>query len=180
MTLAASMVRAERCSLANVRTGESLDCLFNPPQLLERIQVNWSRLAPLGLSHHVLQYQSTGNRSIGPLEFYVERFFARALESDPDVLAFAAFMRALTVPPADVADIALAAPPRLLIVWPRVLTVETVLTELELRFTDFAGDGSALAYTASCTFEEILDVRRVAPDATPEAPLAPAPVEETA
>lgn len=163
MSIASHIVRPERCSLVNVTTGEHVDCLFNPPQLLERVQVNWSRLGVLGLSHQVLQYQSTGNRGVGPLDFYLDRFFARAIESDADVLAFAEFMRALTVPRAGATDVASAAPPRVLVVWPNVLTVEAVVTELELRFTDFAQDGSVLLYTASCSFEEILDVRRETP-----------------
>jgi hypothetical protein len=51
------------------------------------------------------------------------------------------------------------APPRVLVLWPRVLTIETVLTELEFSYRTFAGDASVLIYTATVTFEEILDVR---------------------
>lgn len=162
MTLQSAVVRPARCALANVRTGQSVECLFNPPQLLEKVQVNWSRLGVLGLSHEVLQYQSTGNRGFGALEFYVDRFFARGASPDAEVLAFAEFMRGLTRPPRDAADVASGAPPRVLFVWPNVLTVEAVVTDLELRFTDFAVDGSVLVYTASCSLEEILDVRYAA------------------
>ncbi len=158
MTMTETIVRPARCSLVNVSTGEALECLFNPPQLQERIEVHWSRAAPLGLGHQVLQYESTGNRALGGVEFYVDRFFARAVESDPDVLAFAEFMRALTRPPEGSVDVASTAPPRVLIVWPNVLTIETVVTELELKFTDFAQDGSVLVYTATCSFEQILDI----------------------
>ena len=37
MAIAASMARPARCSLVNVRTAESIDCLFNPPQLLDAV-----------------------------------------------------------------------------------------------------------------------------------------------
>jgi len=159
MALADSMGRPARCSLVNVTSGESFDCLFNPPQLEERIEVRWSRLSPLGLGHQVLQYESTGSRTFGGVEFYVDRFFASAVETDPDVLAFATFMRALTQPPVSADTIGAAAPPRVLVVWPNVVTIETVVTELDLHFTDFARDGSVLLYTATCSFEQILDVQ---------------------
>jgi hypothetical protein len=45
-----------------------------------------------------------------------------------------------------------------------VLTVETVITELEFQFRQFGADGSVLVYTATCTFEEILDHRITSED----------------
>jgi hypothetical protein len=40
-----------------------------------------------------------------------------------------------------------------------VLTIETVLTDLEFQYKQFATDGSVLVYTATVSFEEILDAR---------------------
>ncbi len=37
--------RPPRCSLVNVVTGEAVECLFNPTQLVEKVHVNLSRLA---------------------------------------------------------------------------------------------------------------------------------------
>ncbi len=51
------------------------------------------------------------------------------------------------------------APPRTLFIWPGVLTIETVLTELEFQYKQFGVDGSVLVYTATVSFEEILDIR---------------------
>lgn len=159
MGMAQAVARPPRCSLMNVDTGESMDCLFNPTQLTERVQVNWTRLAVPGLSHQVLQFQSTGNRELDGVEFYLDRLFAAAQPGDPDIMTFRAFMRALTVPPAGAADIAGGAPPRTLVVWPGVLTVETVITGLELEYRRFGVDGRVLLYAAVCSFEEILDLR---------------------
>ena len=50
MSIDTVMVRPPRCSLVNVTTGEAMDCLFNPTQLSEKVQVNWNRLAVPGLS----------------------------------------------------------------------------------------------------------------------------------
>ena len=161
MTIERAMVRPPRCVLVNVTTGESMECLFNPAQLFEAVQVNYSRLAVPGLSHQVLQYQSTGNRRLPSVEFTLDRFFAAEQPGNPDVLAFRAFLRALTVPPAGTQDVASTAPPRVLVIWPQVLTIETVLTDLELCYCKLSADGSVLVYTATCSFEEILDVRIV-------------------
>ena len=117
MAISKSTARPPRCSLVNIATGESIECLFNPTQLTEKVSVNWNRLSIPGLSHQLLQYQSTGNRQLGGIEFYLDRFFAVKQPGNPDILAFRSFLRALTVPPAE-----RLAPPRTLVIWPKVLT----------------------------------------------------------
>jgi len=153
------MTRPPRCVLVNVTTGESMECLFNPTQWVEKVQVNYSRLAVPGLSHQVLQFQSTGNRQISGVEFYLDRFFALEQPGDVDILAFRAFLRALTVPPEGTEDVASTSPPRVLVIWPRVLTVEAVLMGVEFQYRQVAVDGTVLVYAATVTFEEILDAR---------------------
>jgi hypothetical protein len=154
MSISSAVTRPPRCSIANISTGESIECLFNPTQLNEQVKVNWNRLTVPGLSHQVLQYQSTGNRQISGVEFYLDRFFATKQPGNPDILQFRSFLRALTLPPAE-----MLAPARALIIWPKVLTVETVLTDLEFQYRQFGTDASVLVYTAICTFEEILSLR---------------------
>jgi hypothetical protein len=154
MSIARAVSRPPRCTVVNVSTGESVECLFNPTQLTEQVKVSWNRLTVPGLSHQVLQYQSTGNRRVSGLEFYLDRFFAARQPGNPDILRFRSFLRALTVPSSD-----MLAPTRALIIWPGVLTVETVLTDLEFQYRQFAADASVSVYTAVCGFEEILDVR---------------------
>ena len=151
--------RPLRCSLVNVLTGESIECLFNPTQLSEKVQVNYNRLAVPGLSHQVLQYQSTGNRALSGVEFYLDRTFAAEQPGDVDIMDFRAFLRALTVPPEATEGVAATAPPRTLFIWPGVLTVEAVLTSVEFQYRQFGVDGRALIYVASVGFEESLDVR---------------------
>lgn len=151
--------RPPRCSLVNVVTAEAVECLFNPTQLVEKVQVNWNRLAVPGLSHQVLQYQSTGNRELSGVEFYLDRVFAAEQPGDVDIMEFRAFLRALTVPPEATEGVAATAPPRTLFIWPGVLTVEAVLTGVEFQYRQFGVDGRALVYAANVSFEEILDVR---------------------
>ena len=156
--------RPARCCLVNVTTAESIDCLFNPTQISEKVQVNWNRATVLGLSHQPLQYQSTGNRQLSGVEFYLDRFFAAEQPGDVDILDFRGFLRALTVPPQGTEGVPETSPPRTLFIWPGVLTIETVLTDLEFQYKQFALDGSALVYTATVSFEEILDARVTSED----------------
>jgi hypothetical protein len=159
MGIELAMVRPPRCVLVNVTSGESMECLFNPTQLTEKVQVNWSRLAVPGLSHQVLQFQSTSNRQLAGVEFYVDRFFATEQPGEPDVLDFRAFIRSLTVPPAGTEGVVDTAPPRTLFIWPEVVTIETVVTDVEFQYRQLGVDGRVLVYAATVTFEEILDVR---------------------
>ncbi len=159
MGIELALVRPPRCVLVNVTTGESMECLFNPTQLSEKLQVNWSRLAVPGLSHQVLQFQSTGNRQLSGVEFYLDRYFAAEQPGDMDILDFRSFLRSLTVPPEGTEDVAGTAPPRVLVVWPGVLTVEAVVMDVEFQYRQFAVDGTVLVYAANVTFEEILDLR---------------------
>lgn len=159
MGIELAVVRPPRCLLANVVTGEVMECLLNPTQLSEKLQVNWSRLAVPGLSHQVLQFQSTGNRQLSGVEFYLDRFFAREQPGDPDILEFRRFLRALTVPPGGAEGVPSAAPPRVLVVWPQVVTLEAVVTDVEFQYRQVAVDGAVLVYAATVGFEEILDAR---------------------
>ena len=159
MSLDAALARAPRCLLVNVTSGESLECLFTPTQVTEQLQVNWNRLAVPGLSHPVLQFQSTANRQLSGVEFYLDRFFAAEQPGDVNILDFRAFLRALTVPPEGTEGVAATAPPRVLFIWPSVVTVECVVASVEFQYKQLAVDGMVLVYTASVSFEEILDTR---------------------
>jgi hypothetical protein len=83
MGIEQAITRPARCVLVNVATAEAMDCLFNPTQLVERLQVSWNRVVVPGLSHQVLQYLSTGNRQLTGVEFYLDRLFAAAQPGHP-------------------------------------------------------------------------------------------------
>jgi len=159
MSFDGAIARPPRCVLVNVSTGESIECLFNPTQLTEKLQVNWNRLAVPGLSHQVLQFQSTANRQLSAVEFYLDRLFAAEQPSNVKILAFRAFLRSLTVPPEGTEDVTGTAPPRVLFIWPEVVTVLCVVASVEFSYKQFAVDGSLLVYSAAVTLEEILDTR---------------------
>ena len=155
-------VRSElvRGQICNVKTGESMPFLLNPTELSERVQVNYNRLQVPGLSHQILQYVSTGNATL-PVEFYLDKFFAAQVqgEQDPDILDFKRFLQALTVPTGGAEDVVGGGPPRALFIWPGLISLTCVLTNLELQYQQFNRQSSVLVYRAKTTFEEIRDVR---------------------
>lgn len=158
MSMSEAVARPARCHLVNQSTGEDITCLFNPTQITEKVQVNWIRLTVPGLSHQVLQYQSTGNRQLQGVEFYLDRFFAEK-QHTPDIMQFRQFLLALTVPVLDSAGFVSSAPPRARFIWPQLFSLEAVLTSVEFNYRQFAKDGSVLIYAAVCDLEEIRDVR---------------------
>jgi len=164
MTLDLARIRPPRCTLVNLTSGEELVCLANPTELTETIAVNWNRVAVPGLSHQVLQFGSTNNRQLTGVELYFDRFLLAEEPQAPDLLTFRNFLLALTVPLAAAGGAPPAAPPRMLFVWPQLLTMECVVASVELRYQRFALDGSVLAYTAALELEEILDVRVTSED----------------
>lgn len=148
-----------KCTLANLANIETFECQFNPTQLVERVGVNWNRLDVPGLSHQVLQYKSTSNRQLPSVEFYLDRFAARAAGDQDDLLDFRRFLLAFTVPTRNAAGVASAAPPRMQFIWPGVLGMTCVVTGIEFTYTQFASDASVSVYTARVELEEIRDVR---------------------
>lgn len=159
MTLSSVAIRPPRCVLVNVATAESMECLFNPTQLTEKLQVNWNRLVVPGLSHQVLQFQSSSNVQLSGVEFYLDRFFAAANGNDSKLGEFRSFLRALTVPVGGAETVMATAPPRVLVIWPNVITVECVVSSVEFLYRQFDVEGRVLVYTATVGFEAILEVR---------------------
>lgn len=149
-----------RVHIVNTGTGESVEALFNPTGWSLGADVNYARISPPGLDHAVLQYLGTNNRTISSIVFALDKVLAAEDVGDPDIQDFRRFIEALTVPPAGTGGPADTRPPRAMFVWPKVLTMEVVVTRYEFAFTDFGEDGDALAYTATLSFEEYLGQRR--------------------
>lgn len=148
--------RAPRCTLVNVETQERFECLLNPEGLTERISVQYRKHVIPGLGHQPLQYESTGNRQVPSLEFVLDQRLAPTDRGADSLLRFRSFLLALTQP---VTPQIPSAPPRVLVIWPQVLTLEGVLSDVEFRYQALTEDGSVLAYVATCSFEEVLELR---------------------
>jgi len=149
---------------------------FNPTELEESINVRWAEKQIVGQSHPTRQYVGTGPHTIPGVQFYVSAFaqasqqeqLNRNLTGPPspprDILLFKRFLQSLTVPRANARTVAGGAPPRVLFIWPKVISLVCTLNDLRIRYLQFATDGSPLIYIATVNFAEIRDVRMVSED----------------
>jgi hypothetical protein len=155
-----------RMSLSNLSTSQSviqtLEAQFNPTQLRETIVVNYARLAVLGLSHKPLQYQNTDNHTF-PIELAFRAYDAKGNRLD-DNKAARRFLMSLCYPRRGSSTVTGGAPPRLLFVWPGLMSLVAVITKLEFEHTLFNFLGDPVHSSAKIDLEEIRDVRLFSED----------------
>ncbi len=149
-----------RMSIANVTSGESIEAQFNPSEFEEALEVNWARQTIPGLSHQPMQFVNTGNTKL-TLELHFEA-------SGPPELAQSQrsrrFLQSLCYPRRGAQAVASGGPPRVLFVWPRVVSLTCVITALGFKYSRFNLDGTPVQFIAKVALEEIRDVRLVSED----------------
>jgi hypothetical protein len=148
-------VQAPRLVLTNLATLDELEAWANPPSLTEQRSAQWNRLSVPGLGHQPLQFGGTGNRRLADMELV----FDRRTHPYADLDAARQFLDRLVVP---VRMTVPASPPRVLFVWPKLLTLEVVAETVELVHEHFAVDGTPIAMTAKLAFEHVLEMRALA------------------
>jgi hypothetical protein len=164
-----------RVTLANVRTGESIEAQFNPTALEESLAVNYAKQVVPGLSHEVLQFTNVGNHS-----FRLQLYFRAMDRYDAERLLYVRrFLYSLCYPSAGAEDVAGGGPPRVLVIWPNALSLVCVVTNLAFNHQQFSANGMSRVYSCDVSLEEISDcritseevrttVKRYGPDAPPE------------
>jgi hypothetical protein len=150
-----------RMAIANLATGDSIEAQFNPNELEEGLEVNWARQTVPGLSHQPLQFVQTGNT-----RFTLELSFEA---QDPgvtldDIHHRRRFLQSLCYPRQGAGDVTAGGPPRVLFVWPSIVSLSCVITALSFKYTRFNLNGTPIAFTAKVTLEEIRDVRLLSED----------------
>lgn len=168
--VSAAARKPRRVSLTNLNTGEGWMAMFNPTTFEEQVEVNWNRQHVLGLSHEPLQYGNTGNWNF-ELDLYMRgnkpttvNPFTEATVKDKspkglsDIMAIRKFLMSLAYPVSG-ATIGEGGPPRVLVVWPHIMSLVCVVTSLKLANQRFNFEGYPVEYVASVGFEEIRDTR---------------------
>lgn len=144
-----------KVSIANLRTAETFDAQFNPEELEESISVNWTRITIPGMSHQVLQYSNTNNVEFS-MDFYSTAF------TEPNrikIVDFRNFLESLCYASDQASSIGGGAPPRLLVVWPNVLSMTAVIDSIDFKYKMFDADLNLKRMVASVKFIEIRDTR---------------------
>lgn len=142
-----------RMSITNLRSGAEVVAFFNPPEWDESVQPSWARLAPQGNSHEVHHFQNTS-----PYELKFTLYFRAG--SPDELLAMQRARRHLlswAYPMRTSDDTLGGAPPKLLLVWPRMLCVEVFLTGCRIKHQRFNSAGMSVQFDADVTFEESLE-----------------------
>ncbi len=150
-----------RMSIANVSSGDSIDAQFNPTEFEEALEVNWARQTVPGLSHQPLQFIHTGNT-----KFTLElNFEVQDPTTDLDQIHHARrFLQSLCYPRRGAEDVIGGGPPRVLFVWPKVVSLTCVVTALSFKYGRFNLDGTPVQFTAKVALEEVRDVRLLSED----------------
>jgi len=153
-----------RGHLKNLHSGESFVFPMNPTTLRERIQVRYQEQNIIGMSHPNMQYLGTGATKLPGVQFYYDaRRVAQELGRDTisprERLNFWRFVQALTVPGFGADDINSGQTPRVLFVWPQVMSLTCVVQDAGCEYREFDMGGAVLVYVVSVSFAEIRDLR---------------------
>jgi len=157
-------------AIANLESAETFEFEFNPPEFTESISANYARHNVLGLSHQILQYLNTNNNKI-TLDIYLSgvapfldasRGLDRpeTMEAAYDISRGKNFLQSLVYPTKSPYG-GWRAPPELLFVWPKVVRMLCVATNVSFTHQKFSSkDLRTLSMTATITLEELVKSQR--------------------
>ena len=143
----------QKVQLVNIEVDKTLDAQFNPTEFEEQLGVNYSKMTVPGLSHQVIQYTNTENVS-----YSLELFFDATdlgIQGSARILESRRFLYAACHPLATPGRIVGGGAPRILFIWPDMISLMCVMTKLSFKYTRFNKYLGPTAYTANVTLEEI-------------------------
>jgi hypothetical protein len=155
----------DRMYLVDLKSNEILTAQFNPPELEEELKVEWVRLAPPGLSHKPLQYAGTEN-----VGYQFELLFDAGVEGVTlaEILRARQFLQSLCYAKRGATNVRGGQAPRVLFVWPNLVSLTSVISDLSFKYERFAFSGAPTRYKVKIKLEEIRDVRLYGEDVRDE------------
>lgn len=146
-----------------------LTAQYNPTEITQAYGANYARLAVPGLSHQVKHFANTNDVT---MKFGLDFVVDDGGESAADALIAARLFFATSVrPKARVGNVASSGAPRLYLFWPNFFSMTCVLTNADLKFTQFNRSARPTRMRADVTVEEIRDAVILADQFFDEAPL---------
>jgi len=146
----------------NVQTTQILKVQFNPRKLPEKLKAVWTAHTVPGMSHQPLQYSHTEN-----LAFTLELVWVvRNDDHQAKMQEARGFLQSLMVPWKGHTS-----PPRALLNWPKMVSLNVVVTEFEGEGSVFDKDLGAVVYTAKLSCQEIRDARYYGDDVLKTGPM---------
>lgn len=147
-------------SLGNLATGDSLVMQYNPEGLNEKLEAVFNELIIQGQSHPQLQYGSTKAHTFPS----VKLSFDRLISQGPGGLRYDTakarrWLLSIMYSSRASKDVASGAPPRILFVWPGLISMRCHVGSLELDNWRFGLDGKPTGFHATLEMKEVRDVR---------------------
>ena len=145
-----------RMTIANLVNNESIRPQYNPETFSEEVGANWSKLTINGLSHQHKQFTHTEDLKLNiTLPFDATSF---GEEGMVELLRIRRFLMSCCYPRAGAGAVRTAGAPRLLFVWPNLVSLTSVMVKCKFDYQRFNILGYPIGFVASCEIEEIRDV----------------------
>jgi hypothetical protein len=139
----------------NLVSTDELEVQFNPTQLQEQIEANWSHQTVPGQSHEPLQFVNTANFKLD-----IELFFRATKKAELEAMHRARRQILSWAYPRDIAgDVVGGGAPRILVYWPGMLSLTCVVTNVGITHNRFNRNARSVEYTCRLQLEEIRDTR---------------------
>jgi len=161
-SLAINLNNPPKAMIVNLATNERFRLPFNPTVLEEAVEARFNRVSVPGLSHQRLQYQGTSNKTI-PLELFMSQLSVdlrreRVGESPYVATTMKNFLESLVYPQGD-RESGQQGTPRILFVWPRMVTIQARVTKITFLHRQFSSNtGATTMLVAKLTLEEDRDM----------------------
>lgn len=156
-------IRPPRVTLVNLSTGDEIEAQFNPETLEESVGPNWSKLTIPGFSHEPLQFSHTSNMS-WRFDLRFNALDGGGNASLDSILRVRRFLLAACYSRRGQNSVDAGGPPRLLFVWPNMISVTAVIVGLSFKHEQFNKLLQTIAFTAAITLEEFRDARLYSED----------------
>lgn len=144
-----------RMTIVNLHTQDQLEAQFNPSEFSETIGAKYGEEVVPGLSHPVRQFINTEAEGLD-IALYFDAITAGVAQQERNLWA-RKFLMAACYPRRMASNLRSAGAPRLLFVWPGLISITCTLDKAKFGYMRFNTDASPVVFTAQCTLTEIRD-----------------------
>lgn len=148
-------------SIGNLQTGETKQLAVVPTELTEQVAAEYVRHNVLGLPHRKLHYVGTENHTFENLVFF---YVSETVEERRRMDDERRFLLSLLYPRESVDGVARGGPPRLLFLWPGLVSMTCILANVSITHEKFNLIGEPVNSRVTLSFEEIRTTRLTSDD----------------
>ena len=143
----------DRVFLSSIANNDFIEAQYNPEELEELVGTTYAKLVVPGLSHSVKQFVNTDDYQAN----FTLRFASTSVEDHERNLVARRLLMAWCYPRADQNALGRAGPPRVLFVWPTLVSLTCVITKVRFKHTRFNLSMTPTLMEVAVQLEEIRD-----------------------